>query len=65
MINKIKNLPSSAGIYQYFNNKGQLLYIGKAKDLKKRVKSYWRFTPSLHPNPNQSGRILKMLSQTT
>ncbi len=65
MINKIKNLPSSAGIYQYFNDKGQLLYIGKAKDLKKRVKSYWRFTPSLHPNPNQSGRILKMLSQTT
>lgn len=64
MIDKIRNLPSSAGIYQYFNKQGQLLYIGKAKDLKKRVKSYWKFTPSLHPNPNQSSRILSMLNQT-
>ncbi len=64
MINKIKNLPGSAGIYQYFNDKGQLLYIGKAKNLKNRVKSYWYFTPSLRPNPSQSPRILKMLSET-
>jgi len=65
MIEKIKNLPSSAGVYQYFDGDGKLLYVGKAKNLKNRVKSYWRFTPSLHPNPNQSPRILKMLSQTT
>ena len=65
MIGKIKNLPSSAGVYQYFDSDGKLLYVGKAKNLKNRVKSYWRFTPSLHPNPNQSPRILKMLSQTT
>ena len=65
MIGKIKNLPSSAGVYQYFDSNGKLLYVGKAKNLKNRVKSYWRFTPSLHPNPNQSPRILKMLSQTT
>ena len=65
MIEKIKNLPSSAGVYQYFDSDGRLLYVGKAKNLKNRVKSYWRFTPSLHPNPNQSPRILKMLSQTT
>ncbi len=65
MIDKIKNLPQNAGIYQYFNAKNQLLYIGKAKNLKNRVKSYWRFTPSLHPNPNVGARILKMLHQTT
>ena len=64
MIEKIRNLPDSAGIYQYFNVKGQLLYIGKAKNLKNRVKSYWHFTPNLHPNPIQSSRILKMLSET-
>lgn len=64
MIDKIKNLPQSAGIYQYFNEKGQLLYIGKAKNLKNRVKSYWYFTPSLRPNPALNPRIVKMLNET-
>jgi len=59
----IQNLPDTPGVYQYFDKKGKLLYVGKAKSLKKRVKNYWRFTPSLHPNPAQSSRILKMLSQ--
>ncbi|WP_345993412.1 excinuclease ABC subunit UvrC [Sulfurimonas sp. HSL-1716] len=64
MIDKIKDLPPSAGIYQYFNDKGQLLYIGKAKNLKNRVKSYWYFTPSLRPNPSLNPRIVKMLEET-
>ena len=59
----IRNLPSSAGVYQYFNALGKLLYIGKAKNLKNRVKSYWRFTPSFIPNPTQSLRIIKMLEE--
>lgn len=64
MLDSIKTLPDSAGIYQYFDVKGQLLYIGKAKNLKNRVKSYWYFTPILRPNPNLSSRIVKMLSET-
>ena len=59
----IRNLPDTPGVYQYFDAAGKLLYVGKAKRLKDRVKSYWRFTPSLHPNPAQSPRILKMLSE--
>ena len=59
----ISSLPESPGIYQYFDAHGKLLYVGKAKHLKNRVKSYWRMTPSLHPNPSQSPRILKMLSE--
>jgi excinuclease ABC subunit C len=59
----IKNLPDSAGVYQYFDKNNRLLYIGKAKNLKNRVKSYWRFTPSFHLNPNLSNRIKKMLSE--
>ena len=59
----IKNLPSSAGVYQYFNKTGKLLYVGKAKNLKNRVKSYWRFTPTFTPNPTQSPRIIKMLEE--
>jgi len=59
----IKNLPSGAGVYQYFDEKGKLLYVGKAKNLKNRVKSYWKFTPLLHPNTSQSPRIIKMLHE--
>jgi len=57
----VQDLPSSAGVYQYFDATGKLLYVGKAKNLKNRVKSYWRFTPNFIPNPTQSPRIIKML----
>ncbi|MDQ1338611.1 MAG: excinuclease subunit, partial [Campylobacterota bacterium] len=60
----IKQLPNSAGIYQYFDKNGHLLYIGKAKSLSKRVKSYFNFTPELKPNSNLSLRITKMISET-
>jgi excinuclease ABC subunit C len=60
----IKQLPNSSGIYQYFDKNGHLLYIGKAKNLSKRVKSYFNFTPTLQPNTNLSLRIKKMIEQT-
>ncbi len=63
MINKIKELPNSPGVYQYFDKDGKLLYVGKAKNLKKRVKSYFHFTPSIKPSPNLSPRIFNMISQ--
>jgi len=59
----IHALPNQPGIYQYFNAQGKLLYVGKAKALKQRVKSYWRFTPHLTVNPAQSPRIIKMLQE--
>ena len=39
--NIISNLPNKPGIYQYFNKNEEIIYIGKAKDLKKRVSSYF------------------------
>ncbi len=60
----IQQLPSTPGIYQYFDKNGRLLYVGKAKNLSNRVKSYWYFTPELRPNPTLSVRITKMLEQT-
>ena len=60
---KLQNLPSSAGIYQYFDKNGKLLYVGKAKVLKNRVKSYFKFTPRLQPSPKLSDRIFKMISE--
>ena len=38
---QIKLLPEKPGVYQYFNNKDEIIYIGKAKNLKKRVSSYF------------------------
>ena len=38
---KIKSLPENPGIYQYLNSQGQIIYVGKAKNLKKRVSSYF------------------------
>ena len=61
---KIKQLPQTPGIYQYFDKNENLLYVGKAKNLSKRVKSYFTFTPELHPKATLSTRIIKMLEQT-
>ena len=61
---KIKQLPSSPGVYQYFDKDEKLLYVGKAKNLSKRVKSYFSFRPALHPKSTLSTRIIKMLEQT-
>ncbi len=61
MVKKIQNLPNEPGVYQYFDENGRLLYVGKAKSLKKRVKSYFSFTPTLQPSPKLSPRIYKMI----
>ena len=52
----VNQLPSSPGVYQYYDKNGRLLYVGKAKNLKNRVKSYF--------SSNLSLRIQKMISQT-
>ena len=38
---KILNLPDSPGVYMYLNKEGKVIYVGKAKRLKKRVSSYF------------------------
>lgn len=38
---KIRAVPQSPGIYQYFDKNGKIIYVGKAKNLKKRVASYF------------------------
>ncbi len=42
---KIAVLPSDPGVYQYFNSDGKIIYVGKAKNLKRRVSSYFMRTP--------------------
>ena len=50
-------LPSSPGVYRMFDHKGDVLYVGKAKNLKARVGSYAR-------GQAHSNRIARMIAQT-
>jgi len=40
----ISNLPDNPGVYQFLNDEGKVIYVGKAKNLKKRVSSYFNKT---------------------
>lgn len=49
----VLNLPDSPGIYQYLNAEGTIIYVGKAKNLKRRVSSYFN-----REHPNGKTRLL-------
>lgn len=49
----VSNLPDSPGIYQYLNAEGTIIYVGKAKNLKRRVSSYFN-----REHPNGKTRVL-------
>ena len=55
---EVKRLDGSPGVYRMLDDKGRVLYVGKAKNLKKRVSNYAK--PSGH-----SARIARMISQTS
>jgi excinuclease ABC subunit C len=62
IVDILREIPKDAGVYQYFDENGRLLYIGKAKNLSNRVKSYWFLTPKIRPKFSPTTRIGKMLS---
>lgn len=63
LLEVLKKIPPKSGVYHYFDSEGRLLYVGKAKNLKNRVRSYFRFTSTLAPAPNLSLRIAQMVRQ--
>ncbi|WP_130733233.1 excinuclease ABC subunit UvrC [Flavobacterium sp. J27] len=56
---QIQTLPDNPGVYQYFDKDDKILYVGKAKNLKKRVSSY--FTKN-HDNYKTSVLVKKIVS---
>jgi excinuclease ABC subunit C len=53
----LKTLPDAPGVYRMMNDKGDVLYVGKAKSLKKRVASYAK-------GGGHNDRITRMISET-
>ncbi len=60
----LENLPESCGVYVYLDRARQILYIGKAKNLKKRVLSYFYLQEGqTTPNPKNSARVRDMVAK--
>jgi excinuclease ABC subunit C len=51
----LKTIPDNPGVYQYFDVLGKLIYVGKAKNLKKRVSSYF--------SKEQTGKVAVLVSK--
>ncbi|NUM49792.1 MAG: excinuclease ABC subunit UvrC [Flavobacteriales bacterium] len=53
---QISYFPNQPGVYRFYNSDGKIIYVGKAKDLKKRVSSYFTKQP-------ESGKTALMIKQ--
>ncbi|MBD0831049.1 excinuclease ABC subunit UvrC [Aestuariibaculum sediminum] len=56
---QLKTLPNQPGVYQYYDANGTIIYVGKAKNLKKRVSSYFNKT---HDNGKTRVLVKKIAS---
>lgn len=51
----LKTVPENPGVYQYFDDRGEIIYVGKAKNLKRRVSSYF--------NKEQTGKVRLLVNK--
>ncbi len=56
---QIQTLPDNPGVYQYYDKEGKILYVGKAKNLKKRVASYFN---KIHDTAKTNVLVKKIVS---
>ncbi len=52
----LKTIPTDPGVYRYYDEKGEIIYVGKAKNLKRRVSSYFN-------KQQQSGKVKVLVSR--
>src|SRR2546425_7575722 len=49
LLKKLENLPASPGVYLYKDQRGRIIYVGKARSLRSRVRSYFQESRPLDP----------------
>ncbi len=64
LLEKIKTIPESPGVYIFKDAMGRILYIGKARNLRNRVKSYFTSTERLDPRRRNMVSKIKDISFT-
>ena len=58
----LAKLPTAPGVYLFRNQKGEILYVGKAKSLRSRVRSYFRKDPS---RSIKTGELVRRVTSVT
>ncbi|OGF24683.1 hypothetical protein A3H66_02655 [Candidatus Falkowbacteria bacterium RIFCSPLOWO2_02_FULL_45_21] len=56
------NIPTTPGCYQFYNGRGEIIYIGKAANLKSRILSYWRASANHAPAKNKMLQEIKKIA---
>ncbi|MFW0837472.1 MAG: excinuclease ABC subunit UvrC [Candidatus Komeilibacteria bacterium] len=60
----LQQLPAKPGVYRFFSDQNKLLYIGKAKNLRQRVRSYFQNSSELTPAKQQMIKQVKRITYT-
>lgn len=65
LLQKLKLIPDTSGVYLFYDKNKRLLYVGKASSLKSRVKSYFQEKKSFRPIEEMMGEVADIKWETT